>query len=327
MTMDIGFIGTGSISRGHIKRTVADPSARVAALCDVNTETMEERTELLEGEAPFYNDYKVMVEEESLDAVIICTPHTLHFEQAVYSMQKGLHVLIEKPMVCRTERAKKIISMSEELDRVLMVRFQRHYKPPFRWARQYIEKGKLGEVFHLTGNLGQDWAWRTVNTWRGRKDLSGGGMLMDSGSHILDVLCWVSGLDPAEVCAFVSNRFASDEEVDILSSISVRFSNRALASIAVNGNNPQWEESLSITGTKGKISWDGRTMELVDEEGEKVKKGPFPEEGSADENFFAVIEGREQPESKGSDALKVIQIQEAAYRSQEEERLVKVDEL
>jgi predicted dehydrogenase len=148
---------------------------------------------------------------------------------------------------------------------------------------------------------------------------------MDSGSHIVDIVCWMSQLKPVEVTAFVSNEFAREEEVDILSTLSVRFDNRALASICINGNAP-WYERLILSGTKATVGFGAeKWMKLPN--GEDAEFPEMPEPGNPDDNFIAVIQGKEEPLSTGRDALKVVQISQAAYLSEKEKRAVAIDEL
>lgn len=324
MTLRVGFIGTGGVSGGHIKRINDNPSAQIVALCDVKKEVLKERAKLIGRKLPFYSDHEAMLAKEELDAAVICTPHTLHFQQAMDCLQRGIHVLVEKPMVCTVDRAEKLIAKADEVGKTLMVSYQRHCQPEFLWAHDAIEKGELGRIFFISSYLSQNWVG-TTRTWRGKKKLSGGGELMDSGSHIIDIVCHLSQLQPVEVTAFVSNEFANDEEVDILSTLSIRFKNRAIASISINGNSP-WYESLIINGTEGTLSF-GRETRLRLPNGEYADLPEMPEPKNPDANFIAVIQGKERSLSTGKDALKVVQITQAAYLSEEEKRAVRIDEL
>jgi len=324
MAIRIGFIGCGGVSHGHMKRLGENPAAQITALCDTNKEALKERAKLIGRKLPFYSDYEAMLAKEDLDAAVICTPHTLHYQEAMDCLQRGMHVLTEKPMVCTVERAKNLIAKAKEVDRTLMVSYQRHYQPELRWAHDFIGEGKLGKVFFIDSYLSQSWAGIT-HTWRGRKELSGGGELMDSGSHIVDLVCWISQLEPVEVTAFISNEFARDEEVDILSSVSVRFSNRAIASISINGNSP-WFERHIFSGTEGTINFGDETT-LILPNREKVELPKMPEPYNPDDNFIAVIQGKEEPMSTAEDAMKVVQVSQAAYMSEEERRPIRIDEL
>lgn len=232
--------------------------------------------------------------------------------------------MVEKPMVCTVDHAKGLIAKAKETGKTLMVSYQRHYHPGFQWAHDHIGKGRLGKVFFISSYLSQSWAGIT-STWRGKKKLSGGGELMDSGSHIVDLVTWISHLEPVEVTAFVSNEFARDEEVDILSAMSVKFSNRALASISINGNAP-WFEHHIFSGTKGTLTFGAETT-LRLPNGDYVKLPKMPDPSSPDHNFIAVIRGKEKPLSTAEGALKVVQITQAAYVSEQEKRAVRIDEL
>jgi len=324
MVVNVAFIGTGGVSAGHIKRMRDNPSAKIVALCDTNKKALKERAKLVGRKLPFYSDYEAMLAKEDIDAVVICTPHTLHYQQAMDCLDRGIHVLVEKPMVCSVDKAKKLLAKAEEVGKTLMVSYQRHYQPEFLWAHDAIQEGKLGNIFYISSYLSQNWAGIT-STWRGRKELSGGGELMDSGSHIVDIVCYLSQLQPVEVTAFVSNEFAQNEEVDILSSLSIRFDNRAIASISINGNSP-WYESMIVSGTKGTLFFGPETRWRL-QSGEYTTLPKLPEPRSPDANFIAVIQGKEEPLSTGRDALKVVQITQAAYLSNEQKRAVSIDEL
>ncbi len=324
LSVRVGFIGTGGVSRGHIKRINDNASARIAALCDTNRDALKEKAKLVGRRLPLYEDYEAMLAKEELDAMVICTPHTLHYKQAMDCLDRGIHILVEKPMVCTVDHARRLLEKSEKTGKTLMVSYQRHYAPEFMWARQAIERGDFGRIFYISAYLSQSWAGIT-STWRGKKDLSGGGELMDSGSHIVDIICYLPQLDPIEVTAFISNEFARDEEVDILSSVSVRFSNRAIGSICINGNAP-WYETLIISGTKMTMTMaGGLSLRLPD--GQPAPAPQMPEAKNPDDNFIAVIQGSEQPLSTGRDGLRVLQVTEAAYRSEQEKRIVRIDEL
>lgn len=320
----VAFIGTGGVSGGHIKRINDNPAAQIVALCDTNRETVRERAKLVGRRLPLYADYQAMLAKEEIDAAVICTPHTLHFQQAMDCLDRGIHVLVEKPLVCTVEDGRKLIAKSEKAGKTLMVSYQRHYHPEFMWTRDAIAKGDLGKVFYISAYLSQSWASIT-SSWRGRMALSGGGELMDSGSHIVDIICWLSQLDPVEVTAFVSNEFALDEEVDILSSVCIRFSNRAIGSVCINGNAP-WYERLIISGTQGTLSFgEGTRLRLPN--GEYKDLPAMPAARNPDDNFIAVVQGNEESMSPGKHALKVVQITQAAYLSEKEKRAVRIDEL
>jgi predicted dehydrogenase len=130
----MGFIGCGGNARGHIGRVLEMGECEVVALCDSSEGSLQAACERYEDVAnlPRFVDYKEMLDSVEMDAVQISTPHTLHFEQIMASLDKGLHVLSEKPMVCTVDHAHQVIAKAEESGKVLMVSYQRHLGAQYR---------------------------------------------------------------------------------------------------------------------------------------------------------------------------------------------------
>src|ERR1051326_4789513 len=103
----VGIIGTGGIAQGHIRRLLANPNAEITALCDIRPIALEKTVERYPDlkAVPQFDDFRKMIAAGNLDAVEICTPHTTHYEQILGSLDSGLHVLSEKPMVCTIAHA------------------------------------------------------------------------------------------------------------------------------------------------------------------------------------------------------------------------------
>ena len=160
----------------------------VVGLADVSEESFGRLFErLAEAEGiPRFTDYKEMLDSVEMDAVEISTPHTLHFEQIMEGLDRGLHVLTEKPMVCTVDHARQVIVRSEEVDRILMVSYQRHFAPQFRFIRNQILGGEVGEVQFISALQDQNWYRSQQGKWRQAHALSGGGQLNDS-----EATCWM----------------------------------------------------------------------------------------------------------------------------------------
>jgi len=192
----IGFIGAGGIAIGHYHRLHETKKAQVVALNEPSNASLKRFYEHCPGadKLPVYRDYKDMLKKEHVDGVVILSPHTVHYEQINYSLNKGLHVLTEKPMVCTIKHAKALIKKATAVNRTLMISYQRHYDPSFRYMRSQIQKGALGEIEFVQAVLSQEWLRLTRNTWRQTMEMSGGGQLNDSGSHLVDILMWMTGM-------------------------------------------------------------------------------------------------------------------------------------
>lgn len=311
----IGFIGAGGISHGHYLRLNATRKARVTALCDISPASLDRFYARCEGSRglPVYEDYRDMIAREELDGVAVLTPHTLHFEHACHAMRKGLHVLMEKPMVCSIRHAKAIIGLARETKRVLSLSYQRHYDPMFRYMREKIAKGALGEVRFVQAIQSQEWLRATRGTWRQTMALSGGGQLNDSGSHLVDIIMWVTGMKVQEV--FARSNFY-DTEVDIDNTLAMKFENGALGSMSIIGNAPTWYEDHSIVGTKGAFYLrQGIGLIHQDAVGKPVTVKLPKYTKNVDSNFVDCILGKDVPQAPPECGMRTIELTEAAWRS------------
>ena len=313
----MGMIGCGGNATGHLRRLIELPEVEIVGLMDVSEESfgrMLERAPEAKDIARF-TDYREMLSKVELDAVEISTPHTVHFEQIMASLECGLHVLTEKPMVCSVSDAREVIAKAEQVDRILMVSYQRHFAGNFRFIREQIRQGEIGDVQFVSALQDQNWYRSQQGKWRQVHALSGGGQLNDSGSHLVDIVLWMVDQDLTEVSAFMDY---FDTEVDINSALAFRFQNGALGTFSVVGSSPgpgMWED-ITVWGSKGVIY--SRNGKLTCKYGGKdpVEMGPFASRFiSPDQNFVDAILGRDEIQVPASCGLRVIQFTEAAWAS------------
>jgi len=328
-TLKVGLIGCGGIMDWHIRNYREIKQAEIAALTDVDekqiAKTVGKHPEL--GKLPTFSDYREMIGAVDLDGVVIATPHTMHFEQIMTCLDAGLNVLTEKPMVCSVADAKKIIKKTEKTGKVMMISYQRHFSPAFRLARKMIEEGKLGKLTFVAALQAQDWLRGTKGLWRQDPALSGGGQLNDSGSHLVDIMLWVTNLEPASVFAEINNR---GSKVDILSALTFKFRGGAIGSMSVVGDAPGWWEDITFYGEEGGLyvrkdqllhSYRGKgtwTAELKELTANSKYNSNF------DKNFVASILGKEEPQTPPVCGLRVMQLTESAWESAKTGRPVKV---
>ncbi len=323
----LGIVGCGSISYGHINRFLNIPEVDLMALVDVNQDKIKKVQErifsLRKQKILIFNDYKEMLSKINLDAVAIFTPHTLHFSQVMQALEKGLHVLVEKPMVTKTDEAKEIIKEAKNKKRVVLVSYQLRHEPVYKYARKIMEEKKIGEIQFISALITQDWRERVRKTnrlWRLDPELSGGGMLMDSGSHLLDILLWLSNLVPEKVYSLLENK---GEKVDINSAISIRFSNGALGNISVIGDDHHhWE--LSIWGSQCNLFLRDNKVYVQNKEGAILKPQSLPPASNPDTNFIEAILEDKEVISPSEDALKVTVLTQAIYQSASSGKEVKI---
>jgi predicted dehydrogenase len=312
----IGFIGCGGIANAHAERLRSIPEAEIVALCDPLDESMERFVKLNPEAAKvprFEDDWLKMLDTVEMDAVGIFTPHTLHFEQTMAALDRGLHVLAEKPMVCTSDRARQIIKKLDETGLKLQISYQRHFDPVFQVAREMIANGDIGDLQFVHCHQGQEWLKSQSGTWRQILELSGGGQLNDSGSHLIDIILWVTGLEAESVHAFVDN---CGTPVDINSAVNIRFKSGAQGSISVVGSCPVWTEEHTFFGEKGVLNInDGALYLSVPGKDKKVVDLPDSPGEDPDRNFVDAILGEAELVVPATCGLRVIELTESAWES------------
>lgn len=318
----VALIGAGGNMRNaHVPRIAADGAVVIAAVAD----PVESQARLLMERAgcdiPYYGDWRTMLKDIEADGVLISTPHRDHYVQAKACLDSGRHVLVEKPMVVQPSHAKRLLALAAELRLALVVAYQRHWMPHFALARELVERGALGEIRGVVAYVTQNWLG--VGGWRLDPDLAGGGMFMDTGSHLVASTLWVTGLQPNLVSASFDH---VGRAVDINGGVIVRFSNGALGTLTTTGNASRHDERLAISGSEGSLvlhlhQWRVRSMILNDEPVDLPKR---IKPSTPDTAFFRWIRNGLRGCEPQDFALQVARLTEAAYRSAEEQRPVKV---
>jgi predicted dehydrogenase len=309
----IGMIGTGGIAGWHAKQLQELPEAEITALADTSIENRQKFVEKFGlQQALQFSDYLEMLDQAELDAVVICSPHTLHFQQATDVLNRGLHVLIEKPMTCSSAEAELLIETAKQSGKLMQVSYQRHFQPEFLYIRDAIARGEIGKLTSISASLYQEWRQGTPGSWRQDPALSGGGFLMDSGSHIIDVLLWTTGLTPVDVKPQL-HMHGAPVEIDTFTSI--RFAEGAVAGLNLVGYAPCWHETYVFCGEEGGIFYDNGKITL-----RRLRQEPIVPElpvqtTNQDKSFIDAILGRHEVLVSGEFALKVVKFSEMVYLS------------
>ena len=305
----------------HVPRLKQDGHVDLVSVADSAEPPARLLIEKWGSEVPFYEDYRRMLRQEDLDAILISSPHSMHYEQARLALGRGLHVLVEKPLTITSRHARSLVDLARKKKRILEVSYQRNFQAPYVYARELIAKGRLGELRGVVSYVTQD--WRAAGGWRLVPELAGGGMFMDTGSHLVASTLWVTGLDPLEVTAFMDNE---KQKVDINAVVNVRFRNGAVGTLNTFGNASRHDERIAIHGSEGCLvfhlhQWQVRSVLL---NGEPLKIPARIRDGSPDASFFRAIRSGGKGYEPPRFAIRVAQVSEAAYKSQKEKRPVRV---
>jgi predicted dehydrogenase len=322
----VGVIGAGGYAQGTIRKLLEIPGVQVAALADPAAErrAVTKKNYPAAAGAAEHDDHRAMLKAGGLDAVYISSPHTLHYPQIMDALAAGLHVLVDKPMVCRVQHAKNVVKKARETGLVVLVSYQRHYQGPFIYMRDQVRTGVIGKLQFITAFQSQNWLKGTRGTWRQKMDLSGGGQLNDSGSHLVDILMWIAGEPVAEVSAF-SDRLGS--EVDINTAIKMRFRGGALGAVSVVGDAPRWHEEMMLVGSVGQILYRNGALTHISGAAGPAMEVTFPDGGANPVANFAqcIRDPKAVNHAPAECGLRTIELTEAAWKSSADGgRVVKV---
>ena len=314
----VAMIGVGGMAQSHVRGLLALPEAQIVALVDTSESSLHKTQSghggVLEA-VPTFRDYRQMLADISPDAVVICTPHTLHFQQAMACLDAKAHVLLEKPMVTTVADAHTLLAKIDTTGKVVGLGYQRHTLPEFRYIRAKIAGGEFGPVQAINALQQQDWARGTKGTWRQEAHLSGGGQINDSGSHLLDIILWTTGLAPDKVSAFMDNR---GTPVDINTALTVQFIGGAQGVISVVGNAAGWHEDITLWCERGTFYVrQGEALRVQGTDGKLFTPAPddMPAGTDVDTNFIDAILGRAEIAAAPANGLRTMELTEAAWQS------------
>ncbi|WP_276256250.1 Gfo/Idh/MocA family protein [Halomontanus rarus] len=317
----VGVIGMGFLGKVTGRELGRTERGELAAITDISDENLQAAAEEFDvPEENQYADYEEMIANENLDAIAVTTPHGLHAEQLLTGLDNGLHVLCEKPLCTNLEDAYEIVERTERSDRTVMLGYQRHLASAFIEAREYWHEDGRESPDFVTAEVTQDWIDAVEGSWKADPDLSGGGQLYDTGSHLVDSVLWMTGLTPTSVSADMIFHDEA-ERVDTQATLTVQFEEDAVASIAVSGDAPRVDEHIRIWGEDGATcidgrEWNPRRYREIDREGTIVDPNVSP--GSVQPKTEAFIESiREgtEPPATVYDGLYATALTEAAYEA------------
>ena len=316
-SLDIGVIGIGGLGSHMASGFDELPGIRITALADVADDALEAGGDRFDVPADRrFADYTAMLDAVDLDAVQITPPHSLHYDQIIAAVERDLHVFCEKPLVTNLADAHDLVERDEATDRVIMVGYQRHLDPAFLAVRDRYVEGDL-EPRILTAEITQDLF--DVGGWYLDPELSGGGQIYATGTHIIDAMLWSTGLTPRTVTATIDLQ-ADVPRLDKHAALTIGFANGAVGTLAISGDTRRVREHHHYWDDEGAIyvdgrEWDARTVTTIDSDG--AEHDPYlgnPDQSKAAAFVAAIREGTAPPATT-QDALLATAVQEAAYES------------
>ncbi len=255
-----GIIGAGMVADYHRQaiRQLSDEGAELTCVVHHDPSRFDAISSRFGVECVDEDD---LLSNPGVDAICICTPSGQHAAQAIAAARAGTHVLVEKPMALSLADAQRMTDACADAGVSLGIVYQRRFDPVFQSVRERIENGDLGELTMAVLSMPyfRGDAYYESASWRGTWAMDGGGVLMNQGIHILDLLVWYMG-DPVDIAARAGTLHRNIEVEDVAAA-TLRFPNGAVATIAATTTaEPGFAHRLEIYGTKGGIQIEGEQI-------------------------------------------------------------------
>ncbi|MHB1484907.1 MAG: Gfo/Idh/MocA family protein [Saccharofermentanales bacterium] len=209
--MNIGIIGTGGRSLAYLGILKNQSEHKVTAICDIDDERRDSfrrihLPDLLAEKST--KDYQILLSDPAIDLVLICTPDTSHREIALAAAAAGKAMLLEKPVATTLDDSLALLEGLKNYSRPIYLGFVLRYSPFYIKLNEIIKSGKLGEIVTINARemLDARHASSFYRRWH-RFRINNGGLMNAKCSHDLDILNWIVGSDPIDVCAFGGTRF------------------------------------------------------------------------------------------------------------------------
>jgi len=280
----LGIIGFGNMGSGHT-RDIMDgkcPEIDLVAICDIKPEREDWIKENVEKEIVFFTDAEKMMDSGLIDAVLVAVPHYDHPKYVIMALEKGLHVMCEKPAGVYTKQVREMNEFAEKKDVVFGMMFNQRTNHIYRKAKELVASGEYGQIRRVNWII-TTWyrpqCYYDSGDWRATWSGEGGGVLLNQCPHQLDLLQWICGL-PVKVHAFMQIGKWHDIEVEDDVTAYMEFENGATGCFITTTGDAFGTNRLEIQMDRGKIVVENDEInfwefEMSEPEFSKVNKKPF----------------------------------------------------
>lgn len=338
----VGIVGLGRIAEAHYDgySKISD-LAVIQAVSDVRESVLEQRRAAW-GAKSAYLDYREMLADPEVQLVDVCLPHHLHLQVVTEALERGKHVLVEKPIASTLEEADRMINLARERGVRLMVAHNHIFNPVVARAKELLDAGAIGRP-HLAKAYSMGWFLFTPDDFRKSKEMTGGGVFIDTGAHFIYVMEHLMG-PIRSVGGLQANLARKEMEGDDNAIAVVTFESGAIGEITTSyaGRIPKWrdgfpagwDQTVHIYGDAGAIRFslpgeklwfysdaDGHE-DWVEEDFTGSYAASFVQEIDA---FVRALASGTEPPVTGEDGRRTLQVILQAYKAMDEGRTVTIE--
>ena len=323
--LNFAVVGCGRISQTHLQAMVTVPECKLKGVADIREGVAKSVAEQYGCKA--YSRYQEVLEGNQVDAVIICSPPNTHADIATFFLENGVHVLCEKPLAIQSKQASAMVQKAETKGCLLMMASKFRYVEDVIKAKGIVESGILGDIVLFENVFCSKVDMK--DRWNSKKEVAGGGVLIDNGSHSVDIARFLLG--PVTKVQTEEGKRVQKLEVEDTARLFFRTQSDVMGAVDLSWSIQKEQESyIDLFGTEGALSIGWHSSRY--RQSEKLhwitfgkgydKMAAF---SAQIKNFIDSIKGNTMPLINGKDGLESVRVIEAAYKSSGMNKWVEVE--
>jgi scyllo-inositol 2-dehydrogenase (NADP+) len=275
--LNVGIIGLGRMGLTHMSILGGNPNVKITAISEPS-KLIGNLFGKYFSNIKVYKNYSEMMNNESLDGVIVSTPPNLHKKICNDAIESGINLFVEKPFTTSFTESNELAQKIENANLVGQVGYVNRFNDMFVKAKELVKKGVIGDVIRFKSEMFSHTISKPDDGegWRGKIE-SGGGALFEMGSHAIDLVNYIIGV-PTKVTGSVLNKVYSKNVEDIVSS-TFQYSSGITGTLYVNWVDPSYRKpsnKIEIFGSDGKILVSQHELKIFlksENKDEKLRKG------------------------------------------------------
>jgi predicted dehydrogenase len=321
-------VGAGGIARHHIRSILTKPRrSGIVALVEPDEKSARASIEMIldasqKAPARLTSWKQFLKSGVEADVALICTPHNLHYQNVRDCLKAGLDVLVEKPMVITTRDALRLRTLARNSPGLFSVAFNGSHSPAIRTARKLIATGRIGEVLGINAYVHQLWFKGFTKSWRLDPEISGGGFLFDTGSHMVNTTLDLVDDEVKEMSVRWNQR---GTPVELNAAISGSTKRGILLSMLAIGENMECKSQITVFGTRGQIQTDawGKFLRMKTVAREEFKEVKVKIGVSVWETFLQTRDGKIENPCSVDKGVRFARFMDLARKSAESGQVVR----